>query len=61
MIRDALDYPRAGDDWTGTVLIDGILSLLGVLVVPTILVVGYLVRVLRRTMHGDDRPPAFDE
>jgi hypothetical protein len=61
MIQDALNYLRADDDWTRTVLIGGILSLLGVLVVPTLLVFGYLVRVLRGTMHGDDRPPAFDE
>ena len=61
MIQDALEYPRTGDDWTKTVLIGGILSLLGVLVVPTILVLGYLVRVLERTMRGDDSPPKFDE
>lgn len=61
MIQDALNYLRTDDDWTRTVLIGGILSLLGVLVVPTLLVFGYLVRVLRGTMHGDDRPPAFDE
>ncbi|MBB6646287.1 DUF4013 domain-containing protein [Halobellus ruber] len=61
MIEDALHYPRDDDDWTRTVLIGGILSLLGALVVPTILVLGYLVRVLERTMHGDEHPPAFDE
>lgn len=61
MIQDAIDYPRSDDDWTRTVLIGGILSLLGALVVPTILVLGYLVRVLERTMHGDDQPPAFDD
>jgi len=61
MIQDALNYLRTDDDWTRTVLIGGILSLLGVLVVPTILVLGYLVRVLRETMHGDDRTPVFDE
>ncbi len=61
MIQDALEYPRTGDDWTKTVLIGGILSLLGILVVPTFLVLGYLVRVLERTMRGDDSPPKFDE
>ena len=61
MIQDALEYPRTGDDWTKTVLIGGILSLLGVLVIPTILVLGYLVRVLERTMHGDEQPPEFDD
>lgn len=61
MLQDALEYPRTGDDWTKTVLIGGILSLLGALVVPAILVLGYLVRVLDRTMHGDDQPPEFDD
>ena len=61
MIQDALGYPRTGDDWTKTVLIGGILSLLGVLVVPTVLVLGYLVRVLERTMHGDEQPPEVDD
>lgn len=61
MIQNALNYLRTDDNWTRTVLIGGILSLLGVLVVPTILVLGYLIRVLRGTMHGDDRVPAFDE
>ena len=58
MIQDALNYLRADDDWTRTVLIGGILSLLGVLVVPTLLVFGYLVRVLRGTMHGKLPRPA---
>lgn len=61
MIQDALNYLRTDDEWTKTVLIGGILSLLGMLVVPAILVFGYLVRVLRGTMHDDDRTPVFDE
>lgn len=61
MISESLNYLRNDEGWVRTVLIGGILSLLGVLVVPTILVAGYLVRVVRATMHGDERPPAFDE
>src|SRR6056297_2499376 len=61
MISDSLNYLRNDEDWVKTVLIGGVLSLLSVLVVPTILVAGYLVRVVRATMHGDERPPAFDE
>lgn len=60
MIREALDYPRTDENWTTTVLIGGLLGLLGVLVVPAFLVSGYLVRVLDRTMRGDDRPPVFE-
>mgnify|MGYP000035350984 CR=1 FL=1 len=62
MIQESLQYLRTDEDrWIRTVFIGGILSLLSVLVVPTFLVLGYLVRVVRGTMHGDDHPPAFDE
>lgn len=61
MISESIRYLRTSDDWVKTVLVGGILTLLGVLVVPTIFVAGYLVRVLRGTMHGDDTPPRFDD
>ena len=62
MISKSLTYLRNDEEgWVRTVLIGGILSLLGVLIVPTILVAGYLVRVVRATMRGDDQPPVFDE
>jgi hypothetical protein len=61
MISDSLDYLRTSDDWVKTVVIGGFLALLGVFVVPTMLVAGYLVRVLRATMHGDETPPRFDD
>ncbi|WP_311172787.1 DUF4013 domain-containing protein [Halobellus ordinarius] len=61
MIQQSLQYPRHDDNWITTVIIGGILTLLGVFVIPTILVFGYFVRVARGTMRGDERPPAFDE
>ncbi|WP_336023179.1 DUF4013 domain-containing protein [Halobellus salinisoli] len=62
MIQESLQYLRTDEDrWVRTVLIGGILSLLSALVVPMFLVLGYLVRVVRGTMHDDDRPPVFDE
>ncbi|MDQ2053917.1 MULTISPECIES: DUF4013 domain-containing protein [Halobellus] len=61
MIQDSLQYLRNDENWVTTVLIGGILSLLGVLIVPTLLVLGYLVRVVRGTMHGEEQPPVFDE
>lgn len=62
MISESLNYLRNDEEgWVRTVLIGGVLSLLGVLIVPTILVAGYLVRVVRATMHGDEQPPVFDE
>lgn len=61
MIQASLTYLRTSDDWLKTVVIGGLLTLLGVFVVPAVLVAGYLVRVLRGTMHGDDVPPRFDD
>jgi len=61
MITESLGYLRTSDDWVKTVLIGGFLTLFGVLVVPAVLVAGYLVRVLRATMHGDETPPQFND
>ena len=61
MIQDAIDYPRTGDDALTTILIGGVLSLFGFLVIPAILVSGYLVRVLRGSMAGVGDPPVFDD
>ncbi|WP_224449497.1 DUF4013 domain-containing protein [Haloprofundus salilacus] len=61
MLTESLSYVRNSDDWVKNVLIGGILSLLGFLIVPTFLVIGYLLRVVRGSMRGDERPPAFDD
>ncbi|MFB6101559.1 MAG: hypothetical protein ABEJ73_03240 [Haloplanus sp.] len=50
---ESLTDLRPSDGWIKTVAVGGLPTLLGVLVVPTVLVAGYLVRVLRATMHGD--------
>ncbi|MFO8114408.1 MAG: DUF4013 domain-containing protein, partial [Halorubrum sp.] len=60
MISASLDYLRDGDDAIVTVLVGGLLLLASPLVVPSILVLGYVSRVLRRTADGDDTPPAFE-
>ena len=61
MFNESLEYLRKSDDWVKTVLIGGFLTLVGVLVVPIFVVLGYLMRVLRATIAGDETPPAFDE
>ena len=61
MISASLDYLRDGDDAVVTVLIGGVLLLASPLVVPSILVLGYVSRVLRQTADGDDAPPVFEE
>jgi len=61
MISSSLDYLRDGDDVVMTVLIGGVLLLASPLIIPSILVLGYVTRVLRLTADGDDEPPVFDE
>jgi hypothetical protein len=61
MISDALNYLRNSNDALTTVLIGGLLSALSFLLIPVLLVNGYLVRVLRRTAAGEETPPVFDD
>ncbi len=58
---DALTYPMEDDDWTVTVLIGGGLSLLSFLIVPAILVYGYLVQAIRKRADGATQPPGFED
>lgn len=60
MLEDGLSYPIRGD-WIGRIVIGGLLGLLSVLVVPAFLLVGYLVRVLEKTVGGDEIPPEFTD
>ena len=61
MIREAVDYPRSGDDSLTTILIGGVLGLLSVLIVPIFLLLGFTVRVLRSVESGEETPPTFGE
>ncbi|QLG63363.1 DUF4013 domain-containing protein [Halorarum salinum] len=61
MLTNAFDYLRDTEDWIRTVVIGGVLGLFGLLLVPAFLVLGYLMRVLRATMRGDEDPPVFDD
>ncbi|WP_372912048.1 DUF4013 domain-containing protein [Salinigranum sp.] len=61
MIEESLRYLRSSEEWVKTVLVGGLLTLLGVFLVPLFVVVGYYVRVLRGTMHGESEPPVFDD
>lgn len=61
MLGDAISYPRESDDWVKTILIGGILSLLGFLIVPLFLVTGYLVRVLGSAAADEPEPPVFED
>lgn len=61
MLVDALEYPTRGESWLKTVLIGGVLLLLGFLIVPLIAVQGYMLRVLRGATEDAEEPPVFDE
>lgn len=61
MLSDALSFPRRGDDWLPTLLVGGVLTLLGVLILPAIIVQGYLVRVLAAAANNERTPPSFTE
>ncbi|MFC6973525.1 DUF4013 domain-containing protein [Halomicroarcula sp. GCM10025709] len=61
MFTEALNYPRESDDVLKTVLIGGLLLFFSFLLVPLFVVVGYVLRVLRSVMDGDEELPVFDE
>ncbi|MFP8889000.1 DUF4013 domain-containing protein [Natrialbaceae archaeon A-CW2] len=60
MLEDGLSYPARGD-WIGRILIGTVLGFLSFLLIPAFLVGGYLMRVLEKTVAGDDEPPEFDD
>lgn len=60
-LHSILTYPLEREDWLRTVLIGGILTFIGFLIVPLLLVYGYVVRTIRVSLDGDAEPPAFTE
>ncbi|WP_029601936.1 DUF4013 domain-containing protein [Halococcus hamelinensis] len=61
MISESITYLQNSDEVVKTVLIGGLLSISSVLLVPAFVVSGYLVRVLQRTMNGNDEAPVFED
>lgn len=62
MFETALRYPWNDGDGVKSLLIGAVLSLLGFLIVPTILVAGYTLRVLATVRADPDAPlPEWDE
>ena len=61
MLSDALSFPTDSDDWLPTLLIGGVLTLLSPLLLPSLVVYGYLARVMRRGAAGENRSPSFTD
>lgn len=61
MFQEAINYPRNSDSAITTVAIGGVFVLLSFLLVPTVFVLGYLVRTLRAVLDGAEEPPTFDD
>ena len=54
-------YPTESDEWLKTILIGGVLTVFGFLLVPMLPVYGYIVRTLQYRLEGQPEPPSFEE
>jgi hypothetical protein len=55
---DSLEYPSRE---LKRVVALGIVFLFSILIIPAFLLLGYALRIIRKTMEGENKPPAFDE
>ena len=60
-IEDAVTYPTENDEWLKIILIGGVLTVFGFLIVPMLPVYGYIVRTLRHRLDGQPEPPSFED
>lgn len=60
MLEDGLGYPARGD-WIGRIIIGGVLGFLSFLLIPVVFLNGYLYRVLKGTIDGQEVPPEFTD
>ena len=60
-IGNVVTYPTKSDEWLKTVLIGGILTVFGFLLVPMLPVYGYIIRTLRHRLDGRPEPPSFND
>jgi hypothetical protein len=60
-ITEAVTYPTESEESVKIILIGGILSLLSFLVIPAILLQGYLIQVIRARFDEAPELPAFDD
>ena len=60
MLKDALLYPWDDGEAGTTLVAGGLLTLLGVLVLPALVVLGYWLRVVDAELDGADSPPPLE-
>jgi hypothetical protein len=60
MFNDSINYLKDSDDAARTILVGGLLGILGFLIVPALVVQGYVIHVLRRVSAGDTEAPTFE-
>jgi hypothetical protein len=61
MLGDAISFPRQSDDWLTTLLIGALLSIFSFLIVPGLILQGYLLRVARAGANDAEEPPSFGD
>lgn len=61
MLGDALFFPKARDGWLKTAGIGGVLFITSFLIIPYLVLAGYLVRVVRSGSTDGSQPPVFEE
>ncbi len=60
-LQESCTFPMESDSWIKTIAIGTILTIFGFLIVPIILVYGYIVRVIRHSLQGSSKPPEFGD
>lgn len=61
MLEDAISFPRQRDDWLTTLLIGALLSIFSFLIIPGLLLQGYLLRVARAGANDAAELPPFGD
>ncbi|MEA3282007.1 MAG: DUF4013 domain-containing protein [Euryarchaeota archaeon] len=58
IFSDSFEYPLKS---LKRVVVLGILAIFSILIIPTLIMFGYAVRVMRKSIEGGTEPPAFDD
>lgn len=59
--EQSLRYPTEQDDWLKTLAIGGVLFIFSFLIIPAIVVYGYVITAISETLEGKTEPPVFTD